>query len=117
MGTRMPARARHAHRLEAWTVAGDLLGSWEGPDASDILALVANFPTGEPMRCYSPEYAIWAHSTGGDVLFDLEFCYECHRVGVREQGDRQRLVAFNAGSSPAQELLARFKAFISSELG
>ncbi|MEV6715660.1 hypothetical protein AB0M48_26875 [Lentzea sp. NPDC051208] len=45
------------------------------------------------------------------MLFDLEFCFGCFWVGVRETGNRQHLVAFDADSPPAQELLAQFKAF------
>lgn len=82
-----------------------------GRGASAVLALIASFPTGEPARCFSPGYAIWAHTADGQVLFDLEFCYGCFWVGVREAGKRQRLVAFDADSPPAQELLARFQAF------
>ena len=107
----MPASATKARRLEAWTIAGDLLGSWEDAEAAEVLALVASLPAGEPMRCFSPAYAIWAHDADDEVLFDLEFCFGCFWVGVREAGDRQHLVAFDAKSTRAQELLARFKAF------
>ncbi|WP_329789870.1 hypothetical protein V1227_37590 [Lentzea sp. DG1S-22] len=111
MSTRMPAHASKAHRLEAWTVQGDLLGSWEHAEAASVLALVASLPAGEPMRCFNAAYAIWAHGADGEVLFDLEFCFGCFWVGVREAGERQRLVAFDAESDQARELLARFRAF------
>ncbi|SFR20168.1 hypothetical protein SAMN04488564_105142 [Lentzea waywayandensis] len=58
-----------------------------------------------------PGYAISAHAADDEVLFGPEFCFECFWVGVREAGDRQHLVAFDADSPPAQELLARFQAF------
>ena len=45
-----------------------------------------------------------------ELLFDLEFCYRCNWVGVREPGQRQRLVPFDPNSLPAKELLARFQA-------
>ncbi|MFJ8960793.1 hypothetical protein ACIRG5_15545 [Lentzea sp. NPDC102401] len=108
MSARMPASATKAHRLEAWTIQGDLLGSWERSEASTILTLVASLPTGDPMRCFSPAYAIWAHAADGAVLFDLEFCFGCFWVGVRETDEHQELVAFDADSLPAQELLSRF---------
>jgi hypothetical protein len=111
MSTRMPSSATRARRLEAWTIEGELLGSWEDAEASAVLALIAKFPAGEPMRCFNPGYAIWARTADGQVLFDLEFCFECFWVGVRQAGKRQHLVAFDADSPPAQELLARFKAF------
>lgn len=107
----MPANAAQAHRLEAWTIQGDLLGSWEGPEVAPVLALVASLPAGDPMRCFTPAYAIWAHGADGEVLFDLEFCFGCFWVGVREAGERQDLVAFDAESAPARQLLAWFQAF------
>ncbi|MET9230482.1 hypothetical protein [Lentzea sp. NPDC003310] len=116
MITQIPAGTSRAHRLEAWTIQGDLLGTWEGKEASAVLALVAKLPTADPMRCFSPGYAIWAHDANGEVLFDLEFCFGCFWVGVREPGGRQRLVAFDAGSAPAQELLAGFRGFAGQAL-
>lgn len=113
----MPASAAAAHRLEAWTVKGDLLGSWNDAEVSAILSLIASLPSGEPMRCFSPGYAIWAHAADGEVLFDLEFCFECFWVGVREAGKRRHLVAFDTDSPPARELLAHFKGFTSAEFG
>ena len=107
----MPASAAEARRLEAWTIEGDLLGSWDDAEAAAILSLIASLPPGEPMRCFNPGYAIWAHAADGEVLFDLEFCFGCFWVGVREAGERQRLVAFDAESDQARELLARFRAF------
>ncbi|MCP2202705.1 hypothetical protein LX90_006422 [Lentzea flava] len=104
----MPVSVARARKLEAWTVQGDLLGSWVGPDSAAVLALIASFPVAEPMRCYSPAYAILAYSADDEYLFDLEFCYGCYWVGVRGPDDRQHLVPFDPESAPAKELLARF---------
>jgi hypothetical protein len=105
----LPKTVSRAHRLEAWTIAGDLLGCWEDAEAAAVLDLIASFPAGEGMRCFSPGYAIWAYSAEDEVLFDLEFCYRCNWVGVQEPGQRQRLVPFASNSVPAGELLARLQ--------
>lgn len=107
----LPETVSRAHRLEAWTTAGDLLGCWDGAEAAAVLELVATFPAEEGMRCFNPGYAIWAYSADEKFLFDLEFCYRCNWVGVREPGQRQRLVPFDPESVPAKELLARFQTF------
>jgi hypothetical protein len=108
----MPENTARARRLEAWTTTGDLLGTWEGASATATLELVASFPPGEGMRCFNPGYAIWAYTAADDeLLFDLEFCYRCNWVGVREPGQRQHLLPFDPNSVPAKELLARFQAF------
>ncbi|MDX8035632.1 hypothetical protein SK803_35980 [Lentzea sp. BCCO 10_0856] len=107
----LPDSFSRAHRLEAWNIAGDLLGTWEGSAAAAVLELVAAFPAGEGMRCFNPGYAIWAYAADDSLLFDLEFCYRCNWVGVREPGHRQRLVPFDPKSVWAEELLARFQAF------
>lgn len=107
----LPNNLLRAHRVEAWTIAGDLLGTWEGSEATAVLELIGTFPPGEGMRCFNPGYAVWVYAADDELLFDLEFCYRCNWVGVQEPGQRQRLVSFDPSSVPAKELLARFQGF------
>ncbi|MET9627568.1 hypothetical protein ABZX92_08900 [Lentzea sp. NPDC006480] len=109
MREHLPTSASGVRRLEAWTIAGDVLGTWEDSAATVVLELIATFPPGEGMRCFNPGYAIWAYAADDELLFDLEFCYRCNWVGVHEPGQRQRLVPFDPNSVPAKELLARFQ--------
>ncbi|MEU0883559.1 hypothetical protein ABZ345_33555 [Lentzea sp. NPDC005914] len=112
---RMPKSASRARRLEARTIAGDLLGTWEDTEATAVLDLIATFPPGQGMRCFTPGYAIRAYAADDELLFDLKFCYRCNWVGVKKAGQRRQLVPFDPNSVPAKELLARFQTFTSAE--
>ncbi|MEU9073309.1 hypothetical protein ACFYUY_00445 [Kitasatospora sp. NPDC004745] len=99
----------------AWkdTVPGETIGWWE--DAREVLADVAALPMGTRMRCFTPGFALRAH-TGRhpvfpeQVLFEIAFCFECQGVrlyGPAVTGDLA-YQTFDPGSARARELLRRF---------
>ncbi|WP_410644927.1 hypothetical protein [Amycolatopsis sp. lyj-346] len=96
---------------DEWAVVpGETLGTAEGADAVALAGLVAGLPDGEPMRCFSPVYALRAHGAA-ETLFEIAFCFRCHNaLVVVPNGGRPGLVAFGADSPSGQALLARFKA-------
>jgi hypothetical protein len=118
----LPVAAADIHRVELvripssrewdeWvTIPGKTLASAEGAHAAAIAGLVAALPDGESMRCFSPGYALKAHSAEG-VLFEIAFCFSCHNALVIVPGGaRSQLLAFDPDSPAGKELLARFRA-------
>ncbi|WP_035841444.1 hypothetical protein [Kitasatospora azatica] len=101
----------------AWTdtVPGETIGLWE--DAQQVLAQLEALPPGTKMRCFTPRFALRAH-TGqhpdfpNQVLFEIAFCFQCEDAwffgpAVTRESARQ---TFDPDSPPARELLRRFRA-------
>ncbi|ATY14728.1 hypothetical protein CU254_33185 [Amycolatopsis sp. AA4] len=117
----LPSAANQIRRFEGlritdietqdWaSVPGEVLGEWDGEDAAAVAELLAELPDGELMRCFLPRYGIRAHGSAG-VLFEIAFCFRCHGALTLLPGrGEQDLIAFDAGSAPAQRLLEKFKA-------
>ncbi|GAA0657444.1 hypothetical protein GCM10010193_05150 [Kitasatospora atroaurantiaca] len=99
------SRDRH---LWTDTVPGERVGLWD--DAQEVLALIRDIPASEPMRCFSPGYAIRAHAADGKRLFDIAFCFRCHRaVFYGPDAPAEASQTMDPTSAPALELLRRFR--------
>jgi hypothetical protein len=105
----------------AWTdtVPGETVGIWE--DAQQVLAQVAAMPPGTRMRCFSPRFALRAH-TGEhpvfphQVLFEIAFCFGCEVARFYGPAVSGNLMSqtFDPGSAHAEELLRRFRACVAT---
>lgn len=118
----LPSPAQDIRRFECvritdiethlWTgVPGESIGAWDGDDVTATAELIADLPDGERYRCFTPRYGIRAQGTNA-VLFEIAFCFHCNGALIFHSGlpERGELVAFDADSPPAQDLLSRFKA-------
>lgn len=71
----------------------------EAEDRSRLRALVGALPNGQSARCHMPGFGLLFGMPPREVHVSL--CFQCHNAYV----DRE-LVAFDAGSPQARELLA-----------
>ncbi|MFE4425250.1 hypothetical protein [Streptomyces sp. NPDC056817] len=102
-----------ARHLTSQDLAGDDVALWEGGQAHQVLALIADLPSSELHRCFLPGWGIRAHSSTG-LLFEIAFCFRCHAariwgpgLAVEHQGD-----TFDPGSPAALQLLRRFRSCV-----
>jgi hypothetical protein len=84
---------------------------WDGIRMAEVLHLIERMPAGMPKRCFNPGFGLRLHdqqSARAEVLF----CFHCHSVRMIDLQDLSRsnvAEAFDAGSDPARELLARLQ--------
>ncbi|WP_329587094.1 hypothetical protein OG500_37465 [Kitasatospora sp. NBC_01250] len=109
-------RITEPHGWYQWTdtVPGETVGLWD--DAQEVLALVAGLPASTRTRCFSPGFAVRAHTGpgqvfSGQVLFEIAFCFHCHAAWFYGQAVTPNLArqTFDPASAPARELLRRFR--------
>ncbi|MFI8007238.1 hypothetical protein [Streptomyces sp. NPDC086010] len=93
---------------------GATVAHWTGIDATAALALIGNLPDGEQHRCgFSPGWSVRAYDDSLDqVLFEAAFCFTCHEARVHGAGvpPESATQYFDAGTGPARDLLALFRA-------
>lgn len=100
-----PGRHHSSEDLE-----GDTVAIWEGDQAEQALALIADLPFDEVYRCFLPGWGIRAHSRT-DQLFEIAFCFRCNgaRIWGPDLSAELQRQSFDAESPAALELLRRFR--------
>ncbi|MER5355436.1 hypothetical protein ABT093_34560 [Kitasatospora sp. NPDC002551] len=102
-------------RITAWpdsgTVVGDVLDVRVEEQARQTLNLVSALPGDELRRCFTPVYAVRAHSST-DLLFEIAFCFRCHGallLGPGIPSGLRGVQGFDPDSEPGRELLDLFR--------
>lgn len=97
--------------LSAANLVGDDVAIWEAAQVSNALTLISSAPDSELHRCFIPGWGIRAHSAT-DLLFQIAFCFQCHGArlwGPDVPAELDGIHGFDPDSSPALELLQRFR--------
>ncbi|MFB7533158.1 hypothetical protein ACFC0C_34095 [Streptomyces sp. NPDC056178] len=93
---------------------GRTVAHWAGTEAADALTLIENLPGSEQHRCgFSPGWSIRAYEDSLDLaLLEAAFCFRCHEVRMHGTAVPPAMTTqfFDADTSPAQDLLALFRA-------
>ncbi|MEY9839714.1 hypothetical protein [Streptacidiphilus sp. EB103A] len=96
---------------DAEDLLGEDVGIWEAADVHEVLALIAELPSGESYRCFVPGWGIRAHSSAG-LLFQIAFCFRCHNArlwGPAVPTGQAGIYSFDADSLGSVDLLQRFR--------
>ncbi|MFD6969918.1 hypothetical protein [Streptomyces sp. NPDC059979] len=100
---------------EQWgdPMTGNVVGRWEGPEASAALTLIRKLPTAQQTLCaFAPGWGIRAYGAPtAPPLFEAAFCYGCDKVWLwgPQVPDHLGRQTFASDSPNAQYLLLRFR--------
>jgi hypothetical protein len=89
---------------ETWPpIPGEIVATLSGAEADALLAILAQLPDGEQMRCFIPSHGFRAWTDGRSVA-EMAICFKCNNgVILRTEGSREWF-KFDAQSDVASSL-------------
>ncbi|MET9885083.1 hypothetical protein ABZZ20_18500 [Streptomyces sp. NPDC006430] len=92
-------------------MTGDVVNRWTGREAADSLALISSMSPGEPRLCFAPGWGLRAYDAAEQPLFELVFCFSCHRAWLWGSAVPAELAfdTITEGNAEADALLAHFR--------